>query len=138
MNENVQKSLVMGASIMVTIGVISIGLMIFGQGTGLVKESSKNLVDITQELANKKYIAYDDTVVSGSEVINAIGLYTQKGQSIEVTTTMGNSVVYTSNNLYSNDNVTSGNYINVGGMFKSSITKNANGVITKISFSQVG
>ena len=62
MNENVQKSLVMGASILVTIGIISLGLMIFSQGSSLVKESSKNMVDLTQELASQKYIAYDNII----------------------------------------------------------------------------
>lgn len=75
MNENVQKSLVMGASILVTIGIISLGLMIFSQGSSLVKESSKNMVDLTQELSSQKYIAYDNSIVSGSEVINAINTY---------------------------------------------------------------
>ncbi|MCQ2978173.1 MAG: hypothetical protein MJ245_00035 [Clostridia bacterium] len=136
MNENVQKSLVMGASIMVTIGIISIGLMIFSQGSSLVKESSKNMLDLTDELSSKRYIAYDNNIVSGSEVINAINTYAKDGISVKVVTTSNaTGKVYTG--AYSNNDVDDADYINSNGMFESTLVTNENGVITTISFNQI-
>ena len=136
MNENVQKSLVMGASIMVTIGIISIGLMIFGQGSSLVKASSKNIVDLTQELNGKRYVAYEDTVMSGSEVVNAINTYTKKQLKIEVKTAeASDSCTYVS--AYTNEDVDDENYINVLGTFESDLIVNENGVVNGIRFNQI-
>lgn len=136
MNENVQKSLVMGASIMVTIGIISIGLMIFSQGSSLVKESSRNMLDLTDELASKRYIAYDNNIVSGSEVINAINTYAKDGVSVKVITTSNNAgKTYTG--VYANNDVDDKDYINSNGMFESTLKTNENGVITVIEFNQI-
>ncbi len=136
MNENVQKSLVMGASIMVTIGIISIGLMIFGQGSSLVKASSKNIVDLTEELNGKRYIAYEDTVMSGSEVVNAINTYTKKQLKIEVKTSeSADACTYTSS--YTNNDVNDEDYINVLGTFESDLIVNENGVVNGIRLNQI-
>ena len=136
MNENVQKSLVMGASIMVTIGIISIGLMIFSQGSSLVKESSRNMLDLTDELASKRYIAYDNNIVSGSEVINAINTYAKDGVSVKVITS-SNATGKTYTGAYSNNDVDDEDYINSNGMFESTLQTNSNGVITVIEFTQI-
>ncbi|MCQ2749408.1 MAG: hypothetical protein MJ246_05465 [Clostridia bacterium] len=136
MNENVQKSLVMGASILVTIGIISLGLMIFSQGSSLVKESSKNMVDLTQELASQKYIAYDNSIVSGSEVINAINTYAKNGVTVKCKTLSATAEKeYTTS--YSNNDVTDKDYINANGMFESTLVANSNGVVQSISFKQI-
>lgn len=136
MNENVQKSLVMGASIMVTIGIISIGLMIFSQGSSLVKESSKNIVSLTQELSAKRYIAYDNAVVSGSEVINAINTYATEQMRIDVKT-HASKEEKSYNTKYSNYDTNDENYINSNGMFESMLLTNDNGVIEAIKFNQI-
>ena len=136
MNENVQKSLVMGASIMVTIGIISIGLMIFSQGSSLVKESSKNIVSLTQELSAKRYIAYDNAVVSGSEVINAINTYATEQMRIDVKT-HASEEEKSYNTKYSNYDTNDENYINSNGMFESMLLTNDNGVIEAIKFKQI-
>lgn len=136
MNENVQKSLVMGASIMVTIGIISIGLMIFSQGSSLVKESSKNIVSLTQELSAKRYIAYDNAVVSGSEVINAINTYATEQMRIDVKT-HASEEEKSYNTKYSNYDTNDENYINSNGMFESMLLTNDNGVIEAIKFNQI-
>lgn len=136
MNENVQKSLVMGASIMVTIGIISIGLMIFSQGNNLVKESSKNMVDLTQELSLKRYIAYEDTLISGSEVINAINKYANDNMNVLVKT-LSNSTGESYTGDYSMSNISNDNYINTTGVFESKLDTNTNGVVESIIFTQV-
>lgn len=136
MNENVQKSLVMGASIMVTIGIISIGLMIFGQGSSLVKESSRNMLDLTEELSSKRFVAYDNNIVSGAEVINAINTYSKDGMSVKVITASNDAgKTYTAS--YNNNDVEDEDYINSNGMFESTLTTNSNGVITGILFTQI-
>ena len=135
MNENIQKSLVMGASIMVTIGIISIGLMIFSQGTSLVKESSKSMVDLTQELNANRYMAYEDAIVSGFEVINAINIFASDTFKINVNGNADTEYEYTySNNYGTEDNE---DIISTNNMYEGKLNLDSNGNVTAITFSQL-
>lgn len=135
MNDNIQKSLMMGASIMVTIGIISIGLMIFSQGSNLVKESSNNMVDLTQELNTNRYMAYEDSIVSGAEVVNVINVLANENLEVIVKGKGTGSYTYTYTNNYGTDD--NDDTIDFTTTYKGKLNFDTNGNVASITFTEM-
>lgn len=136
--ENVMKIVLLGAAVLLTIGVIVVGVVLYSSGQEVVKQSEQDLAGISQTLSMKKYENFNNTVVSGSQVINAIRMYT-KNEPITVTVktgASGTSVVYSENVEYKETDSSSARYINPIGQFYATLTVNSNKVVTNITFVQ--
>ncbi|HRC81162.1 MAG TPA: hypothetical protein PLF27_07235 [Sedimentibacter sp.] len=134
---NVTTIIKLGAAVLITIAAIAIAVALFGQGADVAKNTENDIKGLNQVLVSKKFEAYNNTEVSGSNVINAIRMYAETGTlTVTVKTkAASSSITYDQSNKYTIDpsNV---NYINPVGNFTSTLTINANGVVTGISFTQ--
>lgn len=136
--ENVMKIVLLGAAVLLTIGVIVVGVVLYSSGQEVVKQSEQDLAGLSQTLSMKKFENFNNTIVSGSQVINAIRMYTDTGP-ITVSVKTGISagiVVYSKNDGYSVTDTDSSAYINPVGQFSSALTINESKLVTNITFIQ--
>jgi hypothetical protein len=134
---NVTTIIKLGAAVLITVAAIAIAIALFGQGADITKNSESDIKGISQVIASKKYDAYNSTEVSGSSVVNAVRMYGETNElNVSVDTLMAAAVAYTSTNKYAVTNSGDEKYINPVGTFKSTLTTNANGIVTAISFVQ--
>ena len=71
--ENASKALIIAGAILLAILIISLGIMIFNQASGVVNNNSMSEVEISS--FNQKFTQYEGTNVKGSQVnalLNAI------------------------------------------------------------------
>lgn len=157
--ENVQKALIMGTGLMVTLALVTVGIAIFLTAKDMTVIAQDNFGDVQHELANSEFVAFNETVVTGSQVLNAlrkyenadafgIGVRTKKNsgdiwywKTISSTTVDGSQVYSISTTsapgtLSTATTVTNDNYINPNAKFKSSLKSNQNEVIIGIVFTQ--
>lgn len=138
--DNILKIVVIGASVLLVIGLISTGIFLYSQGGELVKKSEGSMQTIGQNLDKKEYEAFNNTVVSGSQVINAIRMYGESGKLPVGATTLsaaGTETVYDASHPYSVVDPLSTTYINPTGKFQATTEVNSNKVISKIKFVQI-
>jgi len=110
MDQNIQKALWLGVSIMMFIAVVSTGLFLFNQGRTVAEVGGDQLENMTEQLANAKYQAFDNDVVSGSMLINTIKEYKSKsGEFLIVVNTS-----YPSNQDYISSGTVSGTILTSG------------------------
>ncbi len=66
--ENASKALIIAGAILLSILIISLGIMIYNNASGVVKNSSMNQVEIQQ--FNQQFTQYEGTKVRGATVIS--------------------------------------------------------------------
>jgi hypothetical protein len=64
--ENASKALIIAGAILLSILIISLGIMIFNQASGVVNNSSMDEVEIAS--FNQKFMQYEGTNVKGAQV----------------------------------------------------------------------
>ncbi|KEO82780.1 hypothetical protein [Tumebacillus flagellatus] len=72
---NAQKALVMAAGIFLAIALITIAVVMFISAQEATKTAQENFSGIQNELSSTAFNVYDGTVVTGSQVTNAIRKY---------------------------------------------------------------
>lgn len=137
----------------VVLGCIFIGLCIYGfyQMKSSFSSGMNQYNSVTMEYAELDKSLYDGMMVSGGEVIKAINkLIEDEAVSVRVTTlsnkeneAVGSGVdasdksqVYKKNNGYKEDSKSSPNYINENASFEGKVTRNENGIISMVTFTQ--
>lgn len=136
MDENTSKSLHLGAAVLLSILIIGMGVNFYLKGKTLFNLSSQNIDQVTNSVSKSNYTQYDNTTVSGSQVINAISLLATNQFSIAVKTTSDSTgITYNSPTGYKITDLANADYIEPTANFKSQIVKNANKTVTKILFS---
>ena len=158
MDQNVQRALWIGVSILLFVAVVAIGMNVFNQSQSMVNESSEGLARTSQDLMNTRYTSLEGSVISGTSVVSAIREHRgEEGDIIlQVVTGSGNTYQYISSGTISGDSVTgslsartdtSGDitnakdsshsqYINPTGQFLVSLSYDANDVIRAVSYTQ--
>ncbi len=160
MDQNIQKALWLGVGILFFITVVSIGLFLLNQGKGLANEAGKQLTDVSVTLSEAEYSPFDNTTVSGSDVVNAIKRYkSNSGELIICVDTKlaatyqyisGGSVTGTSlsgtlntktkavidNDIAKSEDKTDNLYINKSGKFYSELIYDDNEVVRGMTFIQ--
>ncbi|MBN2220971.1 MAG: hypothetical protein JW708_02115 [Vallitaleaceae bacterium] len=156
MDQNIQKALWIGVSIMMFVAIVSTGLFLFNKGKGVAESSGNKLDDMAMQLSMVEYEKYDNMVVSGSDLVNTIKNYkTRSGEFIVViqtaypSTTQYVSSGTVSSNVLSSTltakskaaidsdiqaalNETSSTYINPFGDFMTQLIYDANDVVKGI------
>lgn len=113
------------------------GIKVFNLGFGFANESFTDASNAVQVAGEAKYLSYNNTTVYGSDVVNLIR--TSAGTNFIVTVTTTSSATptpYTTKQGYTVSAVSDVKYINPNGMFSSTITRNANNVVTGVTFVQ--
>lgn len=152
MKESTSTALMFGAALFLVLALIGIAVNVFSPATEAAKTATTDFSAATTELKDQKYLIYDNTTISGSQVVNALRKFEQDGSAgnigIRVKTGRGSDSWYY-NNVSSNgdtvtptgkptnvNNATNTEYINPSGMFKASIKRDSNQVIRAIEFVQ--
>ena len=66
--ENASKALIIAGAILISILLISVGIMIFNGSSGLFNSATSSMSDQEKQMYNQKFTMYEGTKVSGSSV----------------------------------------------------------------------
>ncbi len=154
MEENTGVGIRVAAGIFLTIMLITIVVIITISSQDAAKQGQTKMASITTQLSDTEFNTYNNTTLSGSQVMNAIRQYMNLEQfGIRVTTGKGVSTYYgnefneTEGNITNEDekknldltkaeDQSEPNYINPSGKFKSKIVRDKNNMIRGIIFEQ--
>lgn len=133
--ENVTKVILLVASVLIAIAIVVIGLMFFNTASDTAKSANEDLAKFNEQFARMKFDDYDGGTVSGSQVVNAVRIYSDD-LSVSVTTGAGTTSTYNQTTKYAVTDSTASAYINPTAKFSSTLTVNSNDVVTGIVFQQ--
>jgi hypothetical protein len=147
--ENSLKGLMLAAGIIITCIIISLGFYIAREASDTASSGTGQINELQAEFSDMSKTMYDNTEVSGSEVINVIRKFSDEMLGVKVQT-MKNTSYYiyqfndgdgslksaSSLDYKSAQSVTSSNYINPTARFLGSVVRDANGTITGLTFVQ--
>lgn len=112
--DNAQKAIMIGVGLFITIIIIAAVMLITGMGQDMINSSTSQVSNISSSLQAQLTSQYDETVLTGSQVISAVKANnTTEGMVIVVyngtgTTNYGRSVVSgATDNTYSKSGATS-------------------------------
>ncbi|MFB4321660.1 ABC transporter permease [Priestia sp. BR_2] len=151
MDDTTGKGLSLTGTIFITIGYITLGVLLFALVVAGVKVAQDRMTGITDQLQQAEYTTFDNGTMSGSQVLNSIRQYMNNDQfGIEVTTGKNSTTFY--GNTFSNEGEIIGNtkntdlkpaqnqastdYINPSGKFKTSLVYDKNGVVRGLKMKQ--
>ena len=143
------KGLMLAAGIIITCIIISLGFYIAREASDTASSGTGQINELQAEFADTSKTMYENTEVSGSEVINVIRKFGDEMIGIKVQTKKNTSYyIYqfsdadgslknaSTLDYKSAQNAASANYINPTGRFLGSVVRDANGTITGLSFVQ--
>lgn len=147
--ENSLKGLMLAAGIIITCIIISLGFYIAREASDTASSGTGQINELQAEFADTSKTMYENTEVSGSEVINVIRKFSDEMIGVKVQTkkntsyyiyqfddadgSLGNASAL---DYKSAQNAASANYINPTGRFLGAVVRDANGTITGLSFIQ--
>lgn len=147
--ENSLKGLMLAAGIIITCIIISLGFYIAREASDTASSGTGQINELQAEFADTSKTMYENTEVSGSEVINVIRKFSDEMIGVKVHTKKNTSYyIYQFNDAdgslkgpstldYKSAQVTTNsNYINPTGRFLGAVVRDANGTITGLSFVQ--
>jgi len=149
-----KKALLFGAGLFLTIALITLFVIIYSTASDASKAAQNEFSGLQSELAEQTYLVYDNTKVSGSQVVNAIRKF--QGQNIGILVQTGKDpkldgagtwYINNASNIESLDSFSVGKledivkeresfYINPSGTFTAKVERDSNQVIRAIKFSQ--
>lgn len=155
MEKSTVTALMLGAALFLTLALIGISVNVFSPATEAAKSATTEFSNTTTELKDQKYLVYENTTISGSQVVNALrkfekegkdqslAIYVETGKDVGVGTwyysqftDKANALTPGVESLDKTTNVIEANYINPSGMFQSRVERDSNGVIRAIRFEQ--
>lgn len=147
--ENSLKGLMLAAGIIITCIIISLGFYIAREASDTASSGTGQINELQAEFADTSKTMYENTEVSGSEVINVIRKFSDETIGVKVQTKKNTSYyIYQFNDADGSlksastldyktaQNATSANYINPTGRFLGAVVRDANGTIIGLSFVQ--
>lgn len=152
--ENSLKAIIIGAGVVITMIVVSIGFLLMRSGQNTAQKTISKLDQISSEMSESEYTMYDGMEVRGSEVVNVLRKYkdeyigicvkTKKNPSgtwyVYDVTLNGNEAEIGSPSTDSisdtMDETNNNHYINPNGVFIGSIARDKNGRIAALMFEQ--
>ena len=156
---NAQKALVMAAGIFLAIALITLAVVLFISAQDSTKAAQSNFSNIQTELSQTAFTVYDNTTLSGSQVVNALRKFSDQDQfGIQIVTGKNpagqwygkaintgvpiDSVTYRSvigvapgqmSHAVDESNI---NYVNPSGKFRAQLVHDSSNVIRGIMFHQ--
>ena len=143
------KALLIGAGVVITLAVITIGFIILNQGQNTAKLAVSKVDKLNSNIVESEFTVYDAMEISGNEVVTVISKFKNEPIAIKVVTKKNSGTFY-NYTLDSNDSLgstssekisqatepTSDKYINPSGRFKGEIKRDENFVVTGLVFTQ--
>ncbi|MFG3435127.1 hypothetical protein [Lysinibacillus fusiformis] len=155
MSKPVVLVMILAAALLITIAAINIGINSYVPAADAAKTSQTEFSTLATEVKEQKYMAYDNQIVSGSIVTNAlrkyqkdaegqqIALYVEtgkngKGSGTWYFSTFDKTSVTPSgtSDLSLTSKTTDPNYINPSGLFDTVIERDKNNVVRALRFVQ--
>ncbi len=147
--ENSLKGLMLAAGIIITCIIISLGFYIAREAKDTAQSGAGQIQKLQAEFDDSGKTIYDNAIISGSEVRNALRKFQSEKMGILVTTKK-NSTYYGYQFSIENGELGeaaagdyskaqtegSSSYINPNGKFAGTLIRDANGIITGILFKQ--
>lgn len=151
--ENSLKAILIGAGVVITMIVVSIGFMLMRSGQRTAQNAIGRLDQINSEMAESQYTMYDGMETSGNEVVNVLNKFKDEYIGIQVRTKKnsgGTWYIYdvtVSNNVGSIGSKSTNSisntidekhtqYINPNGTFIGSLIRDENGTVVALVFTQ--
>ncbi|MDI9483331.1 MAG: hypothetical protein QM315_09120, partial [Bacillota bacterium] len=70
--ENSLKAIIIGAGVVITMIVVSIGFLLMRSGQSTAQNAINRLDQISSEMSESQYTMYDGMEIRGSEVVNVL------------------------------------------------------------------
>lgn len=147
--ENSLKGLMLAAGIIITCIIISLGFYIAREASDTASSGTGQIHQLQAEFEDTSKTMYENTEVSGSEVINVIRKFSDEMIGIKVQTKKNTSFyIYqfnesdgslgavSINDVKRAQTPSNAGYINPTGRFLGAVVRDANGTITGLSFVQ--
>jgi len=147
-----KKMLAGAAGILLVIAMIFIGVMVYNKGESTVSESTSKFDTFVSQFGDAELVLFENGSASGSDVLNLIsGLDSSSGYKVSVTNGKKKARTYSSSGGVNSLGVhttlagllteakerTNEFYINPNATFTSTISKDLNGVVIEVIFTQV-
>lgn len=133
------QALLLAAGVLITVLIISILFMQFKSASNLGNAVTDQISDTTEDIKNNDILQYDGMTVSGADVVNFykkhLGDYTS-GQTGPFTIVIGGTSYSNGASVSLLRDSSSGAYVKPTAKYKCSVTRNANGMITKVTFTK--
>ena len=156
------KALIFGAGLFLVLALIGLAVNVFSPSTDAAKSATSDFSNTTTELKDQKYLIYENTTISGSQVMNAlrkletdakalnIGLFVQTKKDLSTGTWYYSSFAKdtgkveesvptgttATNPLAPTQDINDTRYVNPSGNFAASVERDSNGVIRAVKFIQ--
>ncbi|MFS0841358.1 ABC transporter permease [Paenibacillus sp. 1P03SA] len=161
---NGTKALLMAAGLFLTIGIITMAVTLYGTGAQSVNAAQTEFSTMQTELSAQSYLGFDNTTITGSQVLNSIRKFNNKEAFGIQVVTGKNTASGQPGSWYKNTvstaggpgsanygNITTGgtgsienatkesstDYINPNGQFHGEIIRDKNNAIRGIIFTQL-
>lgn len=148
--ENSLKAILIGAGVVITLIVVSIGFMLMRSGQNTAQNAINQLGGINAEMSESQYTIYDGVELRGDEVVNVLRRFKDEYIGIKIITNrdadgtwyinvVGDDGVITgksSASISDTTDETDPKYVNRNGVFTGSLKRDANGTITALIFEQ--
>ncbi len=150
--ENATKAILLGAGIVITLVLVSLGFLLLNGATGTVDTQLTDMESQKQQILEQKFTKYDGKTVNGSEVVNALQEFKDDEICVRVSTLRNNTVTSYYVFLDANSNISNTGspvtnldnakdksndaYINPSGKFEAEVLRDENDLITGIAFDQ--
>ncbi len=138
------RSLLLGASVVITAVLVSIGVMQLGKAKSLAGAVGSQISDIEQRVAESGIRAYDRARVNGSDVVNFCGRYLDginrpEDAPFTVKIDVGEATFSGDTGEFASElkDEDSAKYINPSTVFLCRVVENGNGVITQVVFERL-
>lgn len=137
--ENASKALLIAGAILIAILLIGIGMMVFGNISGITGQSSQQMDAMEIQMFNSKFVQYEGENVSGSNVkalinnINANNTTYADDQSRQVSIS---GAGITSSTWSATAPVKVTGKVESNARYKVSITKNSGGYVSSITLTK--
>lgn len=132
-------ALLLAASVLITVIIVSILFINFRSAEQLADAAGENMAEMADDIKNNAVMQYDGLEVTGADVVNFYKKYLgdyKPGQSGPFTIVIGGTS-YTNGSAVSSLRDSSGSaYVKPTSRYKCAVTKNANGVITAVTFTK--
>lgn len=137
MGENGRKALYMAVGIFFALVILSAGIGYYLKASPVLEKSNSKMDVVTTQLDIVEFKSFDNTTISGSEVISAVNTKASNNITVMVKT-KGNQVgkAYNSGS-YNIKAITDKDYIEATAQFKAEIQKTDNGTVTGLTFTQL-
>lgn len=151
--ENSLKAILIGAGVVITMIVVSIGFLLMRSGQSTTQTAIGKLSQINTEMSESQYTMYDGMENRGNEVVNILKKFKDEHIGIQIKTnkipsgtwyihnvTIANNVgtimSESTNKITDTMDETHNQYINPNGKFLGELVRDENGTVVALVFTQ--